>query len=160
MPSAKAWFAMVAIAVLVAACGGDTAETPSPSPSTSAKPSGSTAPTATFKLSPAGSGVNANGTMAVFARESSMTVELKITGLQAGSSHISHIHTGACPLSQRGSIAFALNQVIADGQGNADVRTTLSVKFPPSSGHWYVVVHAGPDMQASNAGYLLCGNLF
>ncbi len=32
--------------------------------------------------------------------------------------------------------------------------------YPPASGTWYVVVHAGPDMQGTNATYLLCGNLF
>jgi hypothetical protein len=32
--------------------------------------------------------------------------------------------------------------------------------YPPTSGTWYAVVHAGPDMQGSNATYLLCGNLF
>ena len=64
-----------------------------------------------------------------------------------------------CRIAIRQTV-FALNQVIADRQGNADVRTTISVKYPPDTGRWYVVVNAGPDMQASNAGYLLCGNLF
>ena len=149
MPSAGAWVATVAIVLCVAACGGEGAATPSPSPPAST--------TMTFKLSPE-AGVTASGTVVVFTAATDMTVELKITGLPASSSHVSHIHTGSC--QQRGGIVFALNQVIADGQGNADVRTTLNTKFPPATGHWYVVVHAGPDMQASNAGYLLCGDLF
>jgi hypothetical protein len=94
----------------------------------------------------------------VTAGQGSTTVELKITGLQPASSHVSHIHVGSC--QQRGSIALALNQIVADGSGNADVASTVSAPYPPSGATWYVVVHAGPDMQGSNANYLLCGNLF
>ena len=72
--------------------------------------------------------------------------------------HVSHIHIGSC--QQRGNIFLALNPVIADGQGNADTRSTATANYPPASGTWYVVVHAGPDMQGTNATYLLCGNLF
>jgi len=50
--------------------------------------------------------------------------------------------------------------VVADGQGMADVRSRLDLTYPPSGTTWYVVVHAGPDMQGTNASYLLCGNLF
>ncbi len=92
------------------------------------------------------------------AAPNTVTVELKITGLQANSSHVSHIHNGTC--QSRGGIAFALNQVVADGQGDADIRSTLPLTYPPANSTWYVVVHAGPDMQGSNATYLLCGNLF
>jgi hypothetical protein len=53
-----------------------------------------------------------------------------------------------------------LNQVIADANGAADTRTQVPAVYPPASGHYYVVVHAGPDMQGSNAQYMLCGNLF
>ncbi|HZK72399.1 MAG TPA: hypothetical protein VFD88_00150, partial [Clostridia bacterium] len=72
--------------------------------------------------------------------------------------HVSHIHVGSC--SARGAIKYALNQVVADGQGDADIRTTVKASYPPASGTWYVVVHAGPDMQGSNSNYLLCGNIF
>ncbi len=75
------------------------------------------------------------------------------------SSHISHIHIGSC--TQRGNIAIALKQVIADAQGNADVTTPIpGAVYPPANGTWYVVVHAGPDLGGTNATYLLCGNLF
>jgi hypothetical protein len=78
--------------------------------------------------------------------------------MQASSSHVSHVHIGSC--QARGQVVFALNQVIADGQGNSDTKTTVNTTYPPASGTWYVVVHAGPDMQGSSAAYLLCGNLF
>ena len=89
---------------------------------------------------------------------SSLTVELKITGLQAASIHVSHIHIGNC--AARGAIKYALNPVIADDQGTADVKSTVKATYPPTSGSWYVVVHVGPDMTGTNSKYLLCGNLF
>jgi len=155
MTSARAWVATLAIVLAGAACGGDTAATSSPAPS----PANSPSPPAgvSFKLNPE-PGVTAAGTILVTAGATGTTIEVKITGLQATSQHVSHIHIGGC--QERGSIAFALNPVIADGQGSADTRSTITEKYPPPSGHWYVVVHAGPDMQGSNANYLLCGDLF
>jgi hypothetical protein len=94
----------------------------------------------------------------LIAAPHSVSIELKITGLQPNSSHVSHIHIGSC--QQVGNISLALNQVVADGNGEADTRSTLTATYPPASGTWYVVVHAGPDMQGTNASYLLCGNLF
>jgi hypothetical protein len=145
-----------AIALLAVACGTETASTPSPAPSASASASASFSGLI-FVITPV-AGVAASGTIIVFPGTSSTTIEIKVTGLQANSSHVSHVHVGSC--QQRGGIAFALNQVIADGQGVADTRTTLNQTYPPATGHWYIVVHAGPDMQGSNASYLLCGNLF
>jgi Cu/Zn superoxide dismutase len=111
----------------------------------------------TFRLAPE-PGVTATGTISLVAAQKTTSIELKITGLQANSSHVSHIHLGSC--QSRGGIAFALNQVVADGQGAADVRSRLDLTYPPNGTTWYVVVHAGPDMVSSNASYLLCGNLF
>jgi len=158
----------VAFCLLAASCGGTstgTGSAASPSPSPSANPSAS--PTCvpasvtcvTFPLNGV-NGSTAGGTIHLTSDPGagSLTVELVIKGLQAGSSHISHVHVGSC--SQTGGIAFALNQVIADAQGNADIKTTVPKTFPPPSGTtWYVVVHQGPDLQGSNAAYLMCGNL-
>ena len=83
---------------------------------------------------------------------------LLITGLQGGTSHVSHIHIGSC--QKPGGIKFALNQVIADSTGVADAKTQVPGTFPPTGSKWYVVVHQGADMQGSNATYLMCGNLF
>ena len=153
-----------AIALVTLACGGPPPGVVALSPQSaapSAQASHSPSPVAqTFNINPE-PGVKAAGTISVFAGASSTTIEIKVSGLQASSSHISHVHVGSCAPQQRGPIMFALNQVIADGQGEADVRTTLNnVKFPPPTGHWYVVIHAGPDMQGSSSTYLLCGNLF
>lgn len=130
---------------------------PSPSPAASPSPNPSPSPTGLqFTLN--GIHTSASGKITVTATPTSTTIELVITGLAANSSHVSHVHSGSC--QQPGGILYALNQVVADGNGAADTRTTIQAKYPPASGHWYVVVHAGPDMQGSNATYLMCGNLF
>jgi Cu/Zn superoxide dismutase len=109
-----------------------------------------------FKLN--GINTTASGTVTLTAQPSNLLVEVKITGLQPNSSHVSPIHAGSC--QQRGNTSLALTMVAADAQGDADAKTTLTASYPPASGTWYVVVHAGPDMQGTNATYLLCGNLF
>jgi len=157
------WIALVALAVIVSACGsggGTAAASPSPSPSPiAASPSPSPSPSGlSFKVTGADPTVTASGTATLQVQAGSVTLELAISGLQANSKHVSHIHLGSC--QQRGSIAIGLNEVTADAQGNADTKTTITATYPPASGTWYVVVHAGPDMQGTNATYLLCGNLF
>ena len=150
--------AITAIAMCVAACGAGSGSTPSPTQAMS--PGHSPSPSAkafSFKLDPVNT-AKATGTISVSAGQRATTIELKITGLQANSVHVSHIHIGSC--QSRGGIAFALNQVLVDGEGMADTRTTLNITYPPASGTWYVVVHAGPDMQGASASYLMCGNLF
>jgi CHRD domain len=150
---------VAAATLCAAACGGPTAATASPAASAPASsPSPLPSPTPlSFRLNPE-PGVTASGTISLTAAQSTTTIELKIQGLQANSSHVSHIHLGTC--QSRGGIAFALNQVVADGQGMADARSRLDLTYPPNGTTWYVVVHAGPDMVGSNASYLLCGNLF
>ena len=149
---------VAAIAVFSAGCGGTATGSPSPTPVVQSSPSAAPSATPmTFRLTPE-PGVTAGGTIELTATARTTTIELKIQGLQAISSHVSHIHLGSC--QSRGGIAFALNPVVADGQGMADVRSRLDLTYPPSGTTWYVVVHAGPDMQGTNASYLLCGNLF
>jgi Cu/Zn superoxide dismutase len=154
------WCGVAAAVLCAVACGGgQTATAPSPTPSPAAgSPNPTPSPTPlNFRLVPE-PGVTASGTIALTAGPGTTTIELSIKGLAPNSSHVSHIHLGSC--QARGGIAFALNQVVADGQGMADVRSRLDLTYPPSGSTWYVVVHAGPDMVGSNATYLLCGNLF
>jgi hypothetical protein len=161
----RALSGIVAVAALLsAACGSSPAaatQSPSSSPSAqasaAASPSPSGAPPQVFAIKDV-TGGKATGKILVTKGSGVFTVELQITGLQAGSSHVSHIHTGSC--QNPGGIRFALNQVIADGTGAADTRTQVPGTFPPMGNRWYVVVHIGPDMQGTNASYLLCGNLF
>jgi hypothetical protein len=154
--------ALVALAATITACGasggGNAAASPSPSLSSiAASPSPSpSASGLSFKLT--GIDTTATGTSTLVVQSGNVTIDLAISGLQPDSKHVSHIHLGSC--QQRGGIAISLNQVTADGQGNAETKTTISATYPPATGTWYVVVHAGPDMQGTNATYLLCGNLF
>lgn len=151
---------LAAILMTAAACGSTgTGTSPSPSPSSAvATPASTPSPVAlVFKLNGVGT-TSTKGTITVTTSGSSLTVELKITGLQAASIHVSHIHIGSC--AARGAIKYALNPVIADDQGTADVKSTVKATYPPTSGSWYVVVHVGPDMTGTNSKYLLCGNLF
>jgi len=154
---------LAAAALTAAACGSNSqAATQSPSPSSpsasaAGTPSASPSPSLTFPLNGV-NGAKASGKILLFKGSGSFTVELQITGLAADSSHVSHIHVGSCKAP--GAIRFALNQVIADGTGAADTRSMVPAVYPPATGHYYVVVHAGPDMQGSNALYMLCGNLF
>ncbi len=137
------------------ACGG-ASQTAATTPSPVASPSPSPSPTGQqFALG--GIHTSASGKIFVTTTPTSTTIELIVTGLGSDTSHVSHIHSGSC--QQPGGILYALNQVVADGSGAADTRTTIQAKYPPASGRWYVVVHAGPDMQGANATYLMCGNL-
>lgn len=155
------WVAFAVLAVFAIACGGEsggTAASPSPSPLTTS-PSSSRTPSPqalVFKLN--GINTSASGTLTISATSDNVTLRTAVEGLQPNSSHVSHIHIGSC--AQRGGIAFALNLVVADGQGDANTKTTFRAVYPPATGRWYVVVHAGPNMDGSNATYLLCGNLF
>ena len=154
------WVALAALVMTAAACGStDTSSPPSPSPSpVVTTPASTPSPAAlVFKLNGVDT-AKANGTITLTTGPGSVTVELKITGLQGASVHVSHIHIGSC--AARGGIVRALNPVIADSQGGADTKSTLNLKYPPASGHLYVVVHVGPDMVGTNSKYLLCGNLF
>jgi CHRD domain len=152
--------ALAAIFLTAAACGGaGTGSAPSPSPSPVATTPASTPSPAALSFKLNGISTTATGTITITTQPRSLTLELKITGLQPTSHHVSHIHIGSC--SARGNIKYALNPVVADGDGAADTKTTVNVAYPPASGHWYVVVHVGPDMTTrANATYLLCGNLF
>src|ERR1700693_614940 len=151
---------VLAAILMTAACGSSgagTAASPSPSSMATTPPSTPSPAALVFKLNGVGT-PTAKGTITVTTAPTSFTVELKITGLQGASIHVSHIHLGSC--AARGAIKYALNPVIADDQGTADVKSTVKAAYPPTSGSWYVVVHVGPDMTGTNAKYLLCGNLF
>src|SRR5437899_8402563 len=153
----RAWFAVAAVAVCAMACGGGAAPTHAPSPTSPASPS----PTPTqaglvFKLQPE-PGVTATGTATVTTTSKTVTVELKIAGLCASSAHVSHIHLGSC--QSRGGIAFALNTVVVDGQGDADTKSTLQLTYPPSSGTLYGVVHDGPDMVCAKATFQFASDI-
>ena len=103
-----------------------------------------------------GSGVSGTGT--VVKGTGSFIVTIKLTGMTPNSSHISHVHNGAC--AKNGGIAYALQQVIADSSGAATVTSTVPVDYAVPTGGWYVNVHHGPDFTAPpNGPSISCGDL-
>ena len=80
---------------------------------------------------------------------------LRLSGLQPGSNHAAHIHTGNC--SSMGKILYPFKNVVANASGNGTSVTTIKnvTGGIPAMG-WNIIVHSGPTAQASD---LLCGNV-
>lgn len=99
-----------------------------------------------------------SGTGQVVKGVGSFVVTIKLTGMPASSSHISHVHTGSC--AKPGGVAYALSQVIADSSGAATVTSTVPADYVIPAGGWYVNVHHGPDFTApANGPSISCGDL-
>lgn len=133
---------------VLAACGGET---------TTGTSAVSPTPTIGFTMAAQNtSGVA--GTGQVVKGAGSFVVTIKLTGLEASSSHISHVHTGSC--AKPGGIAYALQQVIADSAGVATVTSTVPADYAVPAGGWYVNVHHGPDFSVpANGPSISCGDL-
>jgi hypothetical protein len=140
----KTLFAL-ASALVIAACGGGGTATP---------PS---APKISFAMG-AQNGSSVSGTADVVKSAGSFTLTVKLTGLQANSSHIAHIHAGKCAVP--GSVAYALQQVIADSSGAATMNTVVATGYSVPAFGWYVNIHHGPDFSApANAPSISCGDM-
>ena len=75
-----------------------------------------------------------------------LTVTLSLTSLAPHSVHPSHIQQGSCTCT--GAIVYSLNNVVADGHGNAFTTTTISgVAEGIASSGWYINVHHGPGLE-------------
>lgn len=88
-----------------------------------------------------------------------LTVTIKLSGLQANTSHPAHIHAGDCSVD--GKIIYPLSNVVADAGGNATSTTTIDNVNDgiPASG-WYINVHSGPTLAtAAQALPISCGNV-
>jgi len=102
----------------------------------------------------------ANGKAEVIAENGKPALKITLTGLQPGSTHVSHIHAGSC--AAQGPVVTMLNPVFADAKGNGTSITTLS-QVPYSPNGLYVNVHAGATMaelgQSTLFNPIACGNL-
>jgi hypothetical protein len=87
-----------------------------------------------------------------------LTVKLTLSGLQPGSSHAAHIHTGSC--ESQGAVIYPLSNVVADASGKS-ISTTIikNVSSIPARG-WYVNVHYSTDI-ATQTGFdpIACGDV-
>ena len=137
---------MAAVSVLaVAACGGDatgTASTPAP---------------VNFIMK-AQNASTAAGTGRIVQTKDTFTLTIKLTGMVPMSSHVSHVHAGAC--GAPGGIVYALQQVIADASGTATATTIVPARYLVPASGWYVNVHTGPDFtEPDYAPSTSCGDL-
>jgi hypothetical protein len=130
--------------VVIAACGGGTATTPSPA-------------SLAFAMK-AQNGSAVSGTGDIVNATGSFTLTIKLTGMTPGSIHVSHVHAGRC--SAPGGIVYNLQSVVAGSSGIATTISTVpAVYLVPTSG-WYVNVHFGPDFtEAQYAPSISCGDL-
>lgn len=88
-----------------------------------------------------------------------LTVTIKLAGLQAQTSHPAHIHSGDC--STDGSIVYSLNDVVADAAGNGISTTTINnvTGGIPATG-WHINVHNGPTLNTpTEALAISCGDV-
>lgn len=132
-------------AILFAAACGGAATTASPTP-----------PVNFVMVAQNGSAVK--GTGQIVESNGSFTVTVKLTGMPAGSSHVSHVHAGRC--ASPGGIAYALQTVVADSAGAATTVSTVPAAYAIPVSGWYVNVHHGPDFtEAEYAPSDSCGDL-
>jgi hypothetical protein len=138
--------AAILFLLVVAACG----ETGT---ATSASPK----PSATFTMGQMnGSGVT--GTGQVYKGAGTFTVSIQMHGMEAKSSHMSHVHIGSC--AKPGNIAYALLQVVADAEGNATATSVVAEYYSMPATGWYVNVHEGENMdEAEYLPSISCGDL-
>ena len=132
------------IGVVIAACGGGTATTPSPNP-------------LIFAMT-AQNGSGVSGTSDIVKGNGSFTLTIKLTGMTSNSIHVSHVHAGGC--GHPGGIVYNLQSVSASSSGAATTTSAVAgVYLVPMSG-WYVNVHFGTDFTESEyAPSISCGDL-
>jgi hypothetical protein len=107
-----------------------------------------------------GNNQHASGDAQLTLKGQTLTVVLTAHGLVPHSAHPAHIHAGSCQSQVPGSIVHKLNNVVADGNGNATATTVIqNVSSIPDHG-WYVNVHFSTDL-ATQTGFdsILCGNV-
>jgi len=145
------WRALgLAVMLLVAACGGEGSEATNPTPSVPGMP---------FTMKTVNnSGVSGDGTITKMSGK--FTVTVRLSGLAAKSSHMSHIHKGSCAPASQGDVVIVLENVKADGAGSGTATTSISHPYSVPSTGWYVNVHAGPDFsKAEYVDSIACGDL-
>jgi hypothetical protein len=100
----------------------------------------------------------ASGAVQLTLRGEQLTVNLKLTGLQPGSTHPAQINAGSC--AKQGNLVHQLPNVVADASGNVNMTTFIgNVSAIPATG-WYVNVHYSTDvMNQAGADAIVCGDV-
>lgn len=100
----------------------------------------------------------ASGKATLAIQGGKLLVTITMSGLEPTSKHAAHIHTGTC--ASQGDIVHPLNDVTADGSGNATSTTTIDNVSAIPSGGWYVNVHRGTNMNSPiDFDPIACGNV-
>lgn len=103
----------------------------------------------------------AKGSATLSIKNNQLTVIIHLTGLEAKTRHVAHIHLGSC-VSQ-GAVKYPLNPVKADASGDGTSTTIVkNVSSIPTTG-WYVNVHLAASKQelGTQSGFdpIACGDV-
>ena len=84
-----------------------------------------------------------------------LTATIHLSGLEPGSNHAAHIHTGTC--SSKGHILYPFTNIVANAAGSAVLVMTVNnvTGGIPACG-WNITLHKGSTAQT---GTLLCGDV-
>jgi hypothetical protein len=87
-----------------------------------------------------------------------LTVHVKAAGLEPGTRHPNHVHTGQC--DSEGPVREVLTTLVADARGVAEATTSIPQSDGIKPGAWYVAVHRGPGLDSqSQYALLACGDV-
>lgn len=101
---------------------------------------------------------DASGKTTLAIQNGKLVVTITMSGLEPTSKHAAHIHSGTC--ASQGAIVHPLDDVTADGSGNATSTTTIDNVTSIPSGGWYVNVHRGLNMNSQiDFDPIACGNV-
>ena len=95
---------------------------------------------------PIGDDVSGTATLRLDKGARTLTVKVRVDGLEPGSSHPNHIHNGSCEL--QGPVAYGLTTLTADQSGHAEATTTVKDIGSIAYGAWYINVHRGPGLDS------------
>lgn len=134
------------------------AVTASPPAAVTASPTAVTASPVvlTAKLVPE-SGSKVTGTARVTTAGASFTIRLEATGLKPATTHVAHIHAGAC--GTNGPIVFPLENLVANGSGDAVSTTWIRHPYQVPASGWSVQIHQGPTMSGTGGTPIACAKL-
>ncbi|HZS76133.1 MAG TPA: CHRD domain-containing protein [Ktedonobacteraceae bacterium] len=148
----------VIVALLVAACGGTSTPSTTPTATSAAGTTPTTSKTtttatATLKHVPTGS-----ADLSWDPVSQMLTVKISLVGLAPNSTHPAHIHAGSC--KNQGAVVYPLQNVVADAHGVGTSTTKVSLsKGIPANG-WYLNVHNGPGLSPSDQFLpIVCGDI-
>ncbi|GAC1360989.1 MAG: hypothetical protein NVS2B12_40920 [Ktedonobacteraceae bacterium] len=134
------------VVVLLAACGGTNAVSPTSNTQTQKN-------VILLKHSPAGT-----SELTWDPGSSRLNVKITLAGLAPNSSHAAHIHGGTC--TKDGAVVYPLKPVVADARGDGSSDTTIeNVRSGIPAQGWYINIHNGLLASPVQHRAISCGNI-